>query len=183
MHGPDEHGGELLETTGRDAAKRPASAIAGSYGHPIHPILVTVPIGAWIASFVFDVTAHLVDDAPGRYTDGATLLVAIGVIGAVVAAIFGFIDYRAIAAGTVAKRTATTHLLLNDVVIVLFAVSWIVRQGTDDARTPVWLIVLSAVGLVVLGASGYLGGKLSYRFGVRVADEATQAEGFRPPTR
>ena len=46
-------------------AKQPVSAaLAGPYGHPFHPILVTVPIGAWAGSLVFDIASHLVAD-PG----------------------------------------------------------------------------------------------------------------------
>lgn len=158
--------------------KRPASPLAGSYGHPIHPILVTVPIGAWLASLVFDIASHVVDDGAEGYSDGADLLVAIGIIGAVLAAIWGFLDYRRIERGTPAFKTATTHLIINDVVLVLFIVSWIIRRNADDEVTSVGLIVLSAVALALLSFSGWLGGKLSYRYGVRVADEVTQAEGF-----
>jgi hypothetical protein len=38
---------------------------------------------------------------------------------------------------------------------------------------------LSIIGLAVIGASGFLGGKLAYRYGVRVADESVQADGFK----
>jgi hypothetical protein len=44
------------------AAKHPVSRLAGPYGHPLHPIRVTVPIGAWVASFVFDLASHLADE-------------------------------------------------------------------------------------------------------------------------
>ena len=37
------------------AAKRPKSIVAGPYGHPFHPLLVTIPIGTWTASLVFDI--------------------------------------------------------------------------------------------------------------------------------
>ena len=103
--------------------KWPASPLAGSYGHPIHPILVTVPIGAWVASLMFDVASHIVDDGAQTYNDGAELLIAIGVIGAVVAAVWGLIDYLRIERGTPAFKVGTLHLALNDVVIVLFAIS------------------------------------------------------------
>lgn len=168
-----------METSARSDAKRPTTPLAGPYGHPIHPILVTVPIGVWIASLIFDLVSHGADD--GRpYTDGAELLIGIGVIGAILSAVFGLLDYRGIPKRTPAFATATTHLLLNDVVIVLFAVSWFVRRASDEESTPVWLIVLSIIALLLLSVSGYLGGKLAYRYGVRVADEATQQrEGFR----
>src|SRR5207248_335211 len=70
-------------------AKRPASAVvAGPYGHPFHPILVTVPIAAWVCSLVCAVSAHGVDK-PGFLTQGSGWLIAIGVIGAVLAAAVG----------------------------------------------------------------------------------------------
>jgi uncharacterized membrane protein len=158
--------------------KRPGSPLAGLYGHPIHPILVTIPIGAWIASLVFDIASQVVDDGAQGYREGAELLVAVGIIGAVLAALWGFLDYLRIEKGTPAHRTAVTHFIINDVVLVAFIVSWIIRRSVDDESTPGGLIVLSAVALALLGFSGWLGGKLAYRYGVRVADEVTQSEGF-----
>ena len=171
--------------TGRDvrADKRPASPVAGGYGHPIHPILVTVPIGAWLASLVFDIASHVVDDGAETYSDGAELLIAVGVIGAVLAAIWGLIDYLRIERGTPAFKVGTTHLLINDVVIVLFVISWIIRRNADDEATNAGLILLSIVALALLSVSGWLGGKLAYRYGVRVADERVQAEGFSSTSR
>jgi uncharacterized membrane protein len=164
----------------RDARpdKQPASPAAGAYGHPIHPILVTVPIGAWISSLVFDIASHIVSSGAAGYHDGAELLITIGIIGAVVAALWGLLDYRRIERGTTAASVASTHLAINAAVIVLFVVSWIVRQGSHEQATSIGLIVLSIVALALLSVSGWLGGKLSYRYGVRVSDEATQAEGF-----
>ncbi|MFE2959616.1 DUF2231 domain-containing protein [Nocardia tengchongensis] len=52
-------------------------------------------------------------------------------------------------------------------------------RGTPDGAVPIGPLVLSIVALATLSVSGYLGGKLAYRYGVRVADESTQAEGFR----
>src|SRR5690348_14830735 len=96
-----------------EQAKRPVSgALAGPYGHPFHPILVTVPIGAWVSSLVFDVGSRIVDD-PGFLTRGSTWLVAIGVLGAVAAALVGFLDLLAIPTGTPAFRTGLVHMSLN----------------------------------------------------------------------
>ena len=159
-------------------AKRPRTVIAGPYGHPFHPILVTIPIGAWIASFVFDLIAFAVDD-PSPYVLGAQVLIAIGLIGALLAAIFGFLDFSVIPAGTVARRTALIHMTLNLTLVVLYAVNYFVRAGSDHDAVNIVGFVLSIVGLAVLGVSGWLGGKLAYHFGVRVAKEETQAEGFR----
>jgi uncharacterized membrane protein len=158
-------------------AKRPVSMLAGPYGHPFHPIAVTVPIGAWVCAFVFDLVS-LGSDQPDVWATGARWLIGIGVIGALVAAVLGFLDLVTIPNGTTAQRTALTHMALNVTVLVLFVVSFFLRSGRTDEQTSVGLLLLSIVALALLGASGWLGGKLAYHFGVRVADESTQAEGF-----
>lgn len=160
-------------------AKRPVSALAGTYGHPTHPMMVVVPIGAWLCSLVFDLASLGADD-PATWSTGARWLIAIGVAGAVAAAVLGFLDLLTIPNGTPAQRTALTHMALNTTVLVLFVVSFFLRSGRTDDDVSIGLLLLSIVALALLGVSGWLGGKLSYRYGVRVADEATQAEGFRP---
>lgn len=160
-------------------AKHPVTAAAGPYGHPWHPALVAVPIGAWIASLIFDIASHIVDD-PGFLTRGSRWLIAIGIIGALAAAIFGFLDFLAIPAATAAKRTALTHMTINLTVTVLYVINFLIRSDQDTIAPVGWgPLVLSAISLAALSASGYLGGKLAYRYGIRVADEATQVEGFR----
>jgi uncharacterized membrane protein len=162
------------------AAKHPRSNLAGPYGHPFHPILVTVPIGAWTASLVFDVIAFLVEE-PAPYVLGAQVLIAVGVVGALVAAVFGLLDLSVIPPGTRAKRTALTHMTLNLGVVVVFVVGFLVRVAAGHDAVPILGVVLTVLGMAVLGFSGYLGGELAYRYGVRVASEETQAEGFRRP--
>ena len=158
-------------------AKHPRSLVSGLYGHPVHPILVTIPIGAWTSSLVFDLAARL-GDTPAAFATGSTWLIGIGLVGALAAAVFGAIDLSTIDRGTRAFTTGLTHMAINVVVVLLYAVNFGVRrsQGYDDVSTTA--LVLSVVALALLGASGWLGGKLSYRYGVRVADEGTQAEGF-----
>ncbi|WP_039799230.1 DUF2231 domain-containing protein [Nocardia araoensis] len=160
-------------------AKQPVSAmLAGPYGHPFHPILVTVPIGAWVASLVFDLASRWVDD-PEFLVRGSSWLIAIGVLGALAAATIGFLDLLAIPTGTPAFRTGLLHMTLNLLVTIAYAVGFVWRRGADTTRAvPVGPLALSVVALAALGFSGYLGGKLAYRYGVRVADETTQAGGF-----
>lgn len=170
-------GSEVVDRLGQ--AKRPITALAGPYGHPLHPILVTVPIGAWVASFVFDIVSRFADDAD-VFAKGAYWLIGLGILGALAAASIGFLDLFGIPTGTRAFRTGLVHMTLNLTVVVLFAVSFLIRRGDIDApeETGVGLLVLSAVALGLLGAAGWLGGKLSFGYGVRVAHETTQAHGF-----
>lgn len=162
-------------------AKRPVSLLAGGYGHPVHPILVTVPIGAWVASLVFDLASHVVDD-PAFLEKGSLWLIAIGVVGALGAAATGFLDLFAIPVGTHAFRTGLVHMGLNLAVTTGYAgaIVWRLDRYEQPGTVQAGQIVLSAVSLTVLTVSGYLGGKLAFLYGVRVADESTQEQAYRP---
>jgi uncharacterized membrane protein len=162
-------------------AKTPFSMAAGPYGHPFHPMLVTVPIGAWVSSLVFDIAARAQSDGSTTLVDGAHWLLLIGVVGALVAAVFGLLDLLGIPRHTKAFRTGVTHLTLNLLIVGLFVVDFAWRHGDDHTsmtKASVGQLSLSIVALVLLGISGWLGGRLSYRFGVRVADEDTQVEAY-----
>jgi len=140
---------------------------------------VTVPIGAWVASLVFDLASRL-DDQPVSFAAGSRWLIGLGVLGALAAAMFGFLDLFAIPTGTRAFRTGLTHMTLNLVVVALYAVSFLLRRPTIASDgVAVGLIALSILALGLLAVSGWLGGRLAYRYGVRVADEATQAEAYQ----
>ena len=161
-------------------AKRPVSRLAGPYGHPFHPILVTVPIGAWVASFVFDLASRLSDE-PTVFAKGAFWLIGLGLVGAAAAALLGFLDLFAIPTGTRAFRTGLLHMSLNMVVVAIYVAAFLLRRGhlEQPDGVPTTLIILSALALAVLTVSGWLGGQLAYRYGVRVADETAQAEAYQ----
>src|SRR4051812_17842653 len=143
-------------------AKRPVSALlAGPYGHPLHPVLVTVPIGAWVAASVFDVASHAVRD--GEFlARGAWWLIAIGVLGAFAAALIGSLDLVAIPTGTRAFRTGLVHMGLNLLITAGYIAGFLWRRavGAEVAPVPWGPLVLSLVCLGLLTASGFLGGRL-----------------------
>jgi uncharacterized membrane protein len=165
-----------------EQAKRPVTALAGRYGHPLHPALVAVPIGAWIASLVFDVASHLVH-GPQFLTQGSRWLIALGVLGAIAAASVGFLDLFAIPTGTRAFRIALVHMSINLAVTAAYAAGFVIRTGHQTGPVGWGPLALSAVALAALSVAGYLGGELAYRYGVRVADETTQADGYEPVSR
>jgi uncharacterized membrane protein len=163
-------------------AKHPVSAVlAGPYGHPYHPILVTIPIGAWVISLGFDIASHLASK-PAFLVQGSEWLIAAGLAGGVAAGLAGLLDLAAIPVGTVAFRTACTHMFINLLLMTAYAGNFAWRYHSQS-RSPVdpRIIALSAASVAALGVSGYLGGKLTFRYGVRVATEATQVEGFLEP--
>src|SRR3954449_1815636 len=103
------------------AAKRPVSALlTGPYGHPFHPVLVTIPIGAWVASFVFDLGSRAAPDA-SYLVRSSIWLIVIGIAGALAAASVGLLDFFTLPAGTPAFRTGLVHLTLNVAITLAYA--------------------------------------------------------------
>jgi uncharacterized membrane protein len=161
-------------------AKHPVSwPLAGPYGHPYHPALVSVPIGAWVASLVFDIASHFATK-PAFLAAGSEWLIAVGIVGAIIASLAGFVDLVSLAEGTPAHRTASAHMVLNLLLIVLYAADFWWRQRTYGSNAPVGtgMVMLSAACVALLTVSGFLGGRLAFRYGVRVADEVTQEGGY-----
>jgi uncharacterized membrane protein len=162
------------------SAKRPTTLLAGPYGHPLHPALVTIPIGVWVGSVVLDVASRFVDDQATASHAGWWLL-GLGVLGALAAGMVGFFDLIGITPHTRAWRIALIHLSCTLSATTLFAVAWLLRrdQPAPAEGTSNGYLVLSFVALVVLTAGGILGGELAYRYGVRVADEHDQLAGHK----
>lgn len=159
-------------------AKRPVTPLAGRYGHPVHPALVAVPVGAWIASLVFDIGSYTVHD--GRFlAEGSRWLIAIGVLGALAAAMAGLLDLLALPTRTRVFRSALVHMSLNLGVTAAYAVGYVIRTAHPAAPVPAGPLALSVAALAALAVAAYLGGELAYRYGVRVAEETTQASGYQ----
>ena len=124
-------------------------------GHPIHPMLVTLPIGLWIFSFVCDLF-YVFGSGSVEWRTVAFYTMAGGLVGALLAAVPGLIDLLSLPPDP--KKTALVHMTINLTVVGLYAVNLWLRAGAPDgSRLPIWLSVI-AVGL--LAVSGWLGGKL-----------------------
>ena len=139
-------------------------------GHPLHPILIPFPLGLLITSFIFDIVYLITGNA--IFSVVAFWMITAGVIGGLIAAVPGVIDWLAIPHGTRARSIALWHLLSNVVAIVLFALSWLIRIGAPPAQTGAIAIILSLVGVILLGLGGWLGGELVDRMGVGVHEGA-----------
>ena len=142
--------------------------------HPIHPMLVVFPIGLWIFSFICDLIHLFVSPNP-IWSDVAFYCIGGGIVGALLAAIPGFIDYLSLT-DTRTKKIATYHLVLNLVGVVLFAANFGLRYTGRGDSLP---IILSAITLVGVGISGWLGGELVYVHGVGVESSLTSKENIR----
>ncbi len=128
-------------------------------GHPLHPLLVTIPLGAWTSSMIFDLTGD---------EEAADGLVGIGLVSALPAALAGWNDWRHTSGAE--QRVGLVHGLLNGVMLATYGLSLLARS-TGRRKTG---IVLSMIGGSVLTASGWLGGHLAYALGVGVDTTAFQ---------
>jgi uncharacterized membrane protein len=139
--------------------------------HPYHVFLVALPIGLWVFSLYADLTAHFrwgreVWRAVAYYT------LAGGIITALLAAVPGFIDLLSIHDAKL-KRIGIFHMTINLVVVGLYVVNLLLRRG--GASEEVAPIILSALGVVLLGISGWLGGELVHRYRVGVQEPGPDA--------
>jgi uncharacterized membrane protein len=144
------------------------SLLAGPEGHPFHPLLVPLPIGAFVSSLIFDILTWTRAGGLPYLVDGAFWLIGVGLIGALVAAAPGVLELRTIPRAASAFATAVTHLVLNAASAVLFAIGYAWRAGDHVAldKTRWGQLALSAVAVVLLIAAMWLGGKLTYFHGM-----------------
>jgi uncharacterized membrane protein len=139
-------------------------------GHPIHPMLVVLPLGLFIAAVVFD--AAYLWRGSSTFAVVAYWNIAGGIVGGLLAAVFGLVDWLAIPSNTRAKRIGLLHGASNVVVVAAFALAWWMRSGTANTAPTTTVFVLE-VGALLLGAfAGWLGGELVDRLGVGVDNGA-----------
>lgn len=143
-------------------------AKAKLFGHAIHPILIVFPLGLLSTSIVFDILYLATDRS--TWSTVSYWMIAAGLIGGAVAALFGLIDFLSIPSGTRAKSVGLTHGLVNLGAIAVFGVSFFVRMKTAEAG---WFaLILSLAGFLLAMLGGWLGGELVERLGVGVHDNA-----------
>lgn len=139
------------------------------FGHAIHPILIVYPLGLLSAAVVFDVIYLLT--ANPTWTTVSFWMIAAGIVGGLLAAVFGLIDYLSIPGGTRASRIGLLHGLTNVGVMILFAASWLLRRDVPEAP-PTLAFVFSFLGVAAAFLGGWLGGELVERLGVGVTPGA-----------
>lgn len=154
---------------GGDTGKKIKNFLHGTWlGHPLHPAMTDVPIGAWTTAAVLDGMEVTGNDA---FKSGADAAVAIGIVGALGAAVTGLTDWT----GTTKKKRklGLMHGLLNITATGLYITSFILRQKKDSRNAA---ITFSTLGFGVMTAAAYLGGHLVYSEQIGVDHTATSAE-------
>lgn len=138
-------------------------------GHPIHPMLIVFPLGLLATAAVFDVITIAKNE--GRWSEMSFWMIAVGIIGGLLAAVFGLIDFLAIPRRTRARSIGLLHGIGNVVVVGLFGASWWLRRADPaEPSTLAYVLSFAAVGLALV--TGWLGGELVDRLGVGVDEGA-----------
>ena len=133
-------------------------------GHPMHPVVIALPVGAWSLTGWHDARA-LATGEPQHDTAADTAL-RFGVVGAVAAAATGLAQY--LDTDDAARRETAVHAALNSLALGLYVTSWALRSG---GRRPLGQ-ALAASGLGIVSLSGWLGGDIAFRHGVGMRPQA-----------
>lgn len=137
------------------------TALNGAWlGHPLHPLLTDIPIGAWSGTLLFDLVS--LNDESETITRGADIMLGLGLMGAVGAAVTGTTDWSDLDGSD--RRVGLVHGLLNTAITAANLVSLILRL-TGKRRAG---IALSTAGYAVTAISAYLGGDLVFAKGIGV---------------
>jgi uncharacterized membrane protein len=134
-------------------------------GHPIHPMLIVFPLGLLATAVAFDIVGLVQNDASWFHI--SFWMIAAGIIGGLLAAVFGLVDWLAIPNNTRAKQIGLYHGGSNVVVVLLFIASWFMRRDNDGVPSSSAL-VLSFIAVALALVAGWLGGELVDRLGVGV---------------
>jgi uncharacterized membrane protein len=137
-------------------------------GHAAHPMLVVVPLGMFVGAEVFDAVYYFGGKANPTWATVAYWMTVVGLVGGVVAAVPGWIDWFGIPPRTRAKAVGLVHGLGNGLgVLGLYGASWWLRKD-DPASPPDLALLLAAGGLALGGVTAWLGGELIERLGISV---------------
>lgn len=144
-------------------------------GHPLHPMMVPIPI----ASFLFALATDLAHQATGdeRWAHASKWLLGAGLVGAMGAAATGLTDY--LGDERVKKLpSANQHMAANISLVAVQAVNLGLRLTNKEEAMPSGAPWLSALAAGMVGYSGWLGGELSYRHRVGVQETVDEYSGY-----
>ncbi len=152
---------------GQDAPRGPRDFLYGTWlGHSFHAAVITVPVGSWSATMVFDLMGE---------ERAADLSLGLGLVGAAGAAVTGAAQWQDATSEEAPRRLGALHALLNVAATGLMAGSWLMRQQGRRKSG----VTLSTLGLGVNLASAWLGGELAYELGIGVNHAAFE----KPPSK
>jgi uncharacterized membrane protein len=146
----------------RDSGVPSTVAIAG---YPLHPAIVTMPIGLLVGAFISDAVYWLAGDP--FWARASFWLIVGGLISGIVAAITGMMDFLRI--GRVRKHSAGwAHMVSNVAALALTIINLVLRWGNVTGAVLPTGLILSLIVASLLGISGWYGGELVYRHKIAV---------------
>lgn len=155
----------LIESDEEDYRDSGIPSTVAIAGHPIHPVIVTLPIAFLVGVAATDLVYLLTKDL--FWARGSFWLLVAGIALAVVAAITGLMDFLKIE--RVRKRSAGwAHMIINVLVMLLSTFNLILRWGNTAGSIVPTGLILSIVVALLLGLSGWYGGELVYRHKIAV---------------
>lgn len=147
-------------------------------GHPVHAMLVHVPMGLLLTAPVWDLLRLVRPGAAGLWSAVGTWTLSLGCLGGLGAAVAGLVDFAALPAGHPAGRAANLHLYLVLSALALYGTSVLVRQSHPASGVLPGVLALDVGGFLTLVAGGFFGAEMVYRHGVgrESATETGRAE-------
>lgn len=158
--------------TNRKPPRRFKSLLHGTWlGHPLHPAITDIPIGAWLLTLIFDIVWLVSPSANGWAARGAEWLALIGILAAVGAALTGLADWSD---SYGAERTVGLyHAGLNSLALVLYIISFALRLSAPTGEN-VAAAIIGFLGIASVLVAAYLGGDMVFGKGTGVNHTAWQ---------
>ncbi len=152
-------------------------SVAAIGGHPLHPMLVPIPIGALAMAFGADIA--LMVTAEPFWAEAAKWLLLAALVFGVLAAVVGFIDL----VGINRARTMGVglgHAIGNVLMLVITGINYLLRAGGEAEAASSYGIILTAIAVLLVMLTGWLGGELVFRHGIGVTRKVGSGETGAP---
>ena len=141
-------------------------------GHPLHPAITDVPIGAWTIAAIFDVTWLISPTSFAWAAHGAEIAVAVGILGALGAAVTGLADWSDTYGSE--RRVGLNHAFFNVSALILYIISFVLRL-TQTPGDSIASAIIGFVGLGIVLYAAYLGGEMVFTKGTGVNHTAWES--------
>ena len=161
-------------TESRDSDFEPSYLLRGLPGHPLHPPLTDVTIGAYTFALVAAL-ADVLEISDNAATHGWWLAIVFGLLSTIPTAVTGFVDWLRIETRTPLWRTATAHMAAQLLAAAVFLATALVgKESFDAGNIETGPFVLTVIGFLLLTLGGWLGGSVVFVHGMRVLNLVTE---------
>jgi nitrite reductase/ring-hydroxylating ferredoxin subunit/uncharacterized membrane protein len=164
---------QVVIGSNRKPPRRFKSFLHGTWlGHPLHPLMTDIPVGAWTLTALFDILWLISPTTFAWAARGAEITVIVGILGALGAAATGFADWSDTYGSE--RHVGFNHALFNSSAIILYIISMVLRL-TQAPGDSIAAAVIGFIGLVSMSYAAYLGGEMVFTKGTSVNHTAWEA--------